>query len=70
MIKQMVDSSEIEWIGYDRKTQTLQVEFIVGGVYQYDHVPECVYQAFLAAPACNDFYEKQIKGQYPFRRIR
>ena len=70
MIKQMVDSEEIAWIGYEHKTQMLQVEFIIGGIYQFDHVPECVYESFLVAKSYDQFFEKEVKGQYPFRRCR
>ena len=34
-----VRSSNIRSIGYDQKTQTLEVEFLKGGVYQYFDVP-------------------------------
>ena len=51
MINNMVLSREIEWIGYEHKRNMLQVEFIVGSIYQYENVPETVYQEFLTAPS-------------------
>jgi hypothetical protein len=56
MVNQMVLSSEIEWIGYEAKTQMLQVEFIAGGIYQYENVPYPVYQDFLAAESHGRFF--------------
>ncbi len=70
MINNMVLSSEIEWIGYEQKRQMLQVEFIAGGIYQYDRVPENLYQDFLSAPSHGRFFDEKIKGQYPYRRVR
>ena len=70
MINQMVLSREIEWIGYDHKRNMLQVEFIAGGIYQYDRVPEGVYLDFLEAPSHGRFFENQIKGNYQYRKLR
>ena len=70
MVNQMVLSTEIEWIGYEHKKQMLQVEFIAGSVYQYDNVPESVYQDFLQAPSHGRFFENRIKSHYSYRKIR
>lgn len=70
MINQMVLSSEIEWIGYEHKNRMLQVEFIEGQTYQYQNVPETVYEDFLNADSHCRFLDSEIKGRYPYRRIR
>jgi hypothetical protein len=70
MVNQMVLSTEIEWIGYEHKRKMLQVEFIAGGIYQYDHVPEAVYENFLTAESHGRFFETQIKGRYSYRKVR
>lgn len=70
MVNQMVLSTEIEWIGYEEKKNMLQVEFIAGGVYQYDGVPEETYLDFLNSPSHGQFFETHIKGRYPYRRVR
>ena len=70
MVNQMVLSREIEWIGYEEKNHMLQVEFITGGVYQYENVPQRVYQEFLSADSHGRYFESRIKGSYPFRKIR
>lgn len=66
----MVVSSEIEWVGYEHKRNMLQVEFIAGSVYQYEPVPETIFQAFLEAPSHGRFFETEVKGKYSFRKIR
>ena len=35
MKREHVESSNIESIGYDVKTQTLEIEFLNGAIYQY-----------------------------------
>ncbi len=70
MINQMVLSREIEWVGYDHKRSMLQVEFIAGGVYQYDDVPEELYDAFLTADSHGNFFESRIKGRFAYRKVR
>jgi len=70
MINNMVLSREIEWIGYEHKRNMLQVEFIVGAIYQYENVPEMVYQEFLTAPSHGRFFESNIKNKYQTRKVR
>ena len=43
MKRQHVESSNIESIGYDERSQTLEIEFLNGGVYQYFDVPVNMY---------------------------
>lgn len=70
MINQMVVSREIKWIGYEHKSSMLQVEFIEGRVYQYQGVPQDLYEQFLAAPSYGRFFEQRIKNHFPYRRIK
>lgn len=70
MINNMVLSREIEWIGYEHKRNMLQVEFIMGSIYQYENVPETVYQEFLTASSHGCFFESNIKNKYRVRKIR
>jgi KTSC domain len=70
MINNMVLSREIEWIGYEHKRNMLQIEFIVGAIYQYENVPETVYQEFLTAPSYGRFFESNIKNKYQARKVR
>ena len=44
MDRNQVASSNIRSIGYDMQTQTLEVEFLSGWVYQYYGVPEFLHQ--------------------------
>lgn len=70
MVNQMVLSTEIEWIGYEKNTRMLQVEFLSGSVYQYDNVPEHLYYDFLAASSYGHFLDEEIKGRFNYRKVR
>jgi hypothetical protein len=47
MKRQRVNSSNIAEIGYDKDNEILEIAFIGGGVYQYDGVPEDVYNELM-----------------------
>lgn len=64
-----VSSSNIASIGYDQETQTLQVEFIKGSIYQYFDVPQAVYEEFINAESKGRYLAQQIKGNYRYARV-
>jgi len=69
MERDYVESSNIESIGYDADSETLEVEFQNSGVYQYHNVPEHVYQSFMEAPSKGVFFNANIKNVYPYSRV-
>ena len=64
-----VSSSNIASIGYDPTIQTLEVEFLSGGTYQYFGVPDYIYESFLNAGSKGSFFHQQIRNVYPYSRI-
>jgi hypothetical protein len=64
-----VDSSNISSIGYDEDSNTLEVEFNNGAVYQYFDVPLSVYKEMLAAGSKGQFLAHHIKGYYRFVKV-
>jgi len=60
-----VESSMIQAVGYDVKTQILQVVFNSGQTYHYEGVPEEVYQELLAAESKGRYMRSAIIGAYP-----
>jgi hypothetical protein len=44
-----VTSTDLRAIGYDADTQTLEIEFNSGGVYQYSGVPSGEHDGIMAA---------------------
>lgn len=69
MEREFVTSSTILSVGYEPQTETLEVEFRSGGVYQYYNVPEPVHQQFLQADSLGKFFHAYIKPAYPCSRV-
>jgi len=64
-----VESSNIESIGYDPKSQTLEIEFLNGSIYQYFDVPEYVFNELKDADSCGKYLNANIKGHYRFSKV-
>jgi hypothetical protein len=69
MSRQNVSSSNVRSIGYDPASQTLEVEFVDGAVYQYYGVPEAIFTAFMQEASKGQFLNTYIKNQYGYSRI-
>ncbi len=69
MRRQPVTSSDLRSVGYDPATQTLEIEFHSGGIYQYAGVSAAVYRALMTASSHGQYFHAYIKDQYPTRRI-
>lgn len=65
-----VGSSNIDSLGYDPETLTLELEFHGGRIYQYDNVPVEIYREFLEAGSKGSYFHTHIKNQYHFNRVR
>lgn len=44
-----VSSSNLQAVGYDPATRTLEIEFLNGGLYSYSGVPASVHASLMAA---------------------
>jgi hypothetical protein len=69
MQRKRVNSSRIRAVGYDEKSQTLEIEFSNGQVFQYPKVYPEVYRRFMAAPNPTAFYDDKIAEDYTGRRV-
>ncbi len=69
MQKQLVASSNVRSIGYDSPSQTLEVEFLNGTIYQYYGVPQFLYTEMMNASSKGQFLHMYIKNQYPYSRV-
>ena len=69
MQKVPVSSSNINAIGYDEQSLTLEVDFKNGGSYQYLGVPPSVHQALMRASSHGKYLESHIKGRYGFNKV-
>ncbi|TKJ39111.1 KTSC domain-containing protein [candidate division LCP-89 bacterium B3_LCP] len=64
-----VDSTNVASVGYDPPTQTLEIEFHSGGIYQYFDIPQTVYDELLKAGSVGKFLNAHIKGSYRYARV-
>lgn len=64
-----VESSNIEAVGYEEESATLQVEFKNGGMYQYFDVPERVFEELRDADSVGKYLAFSIKGTYRYSKV-
>ena len=69
MDRQSVDSSNIAAIGFDEETQTLEIEFLNGRIYQYFDVPKNTFDELMSAPSKGKYFIEIIKGTFRFVKI-
>lgn len=62
-------SSNLAKVGYDLKSETLEVEFLNGSVYQYFNVPPDLYEQLMKERSKGKFLSTKIKNFYPFSRV-
>lgn len=64
-----VQSSNLLEIGYDPATETLEVMFKNGGVYQYYNLPQHMYDQLMQAPSHGTFFNNEIRGHFQEARM-
>lgn len=69
MKRERVKSSTIRAVGYDQASQTLEVEFHQGGVYQYFEVPEFIFRALMLASSKGVFFNRNVEDRYAYRAV-
>lgn len=69
MERYSVASSNIASIGYDAPSQTLEVEFLSGTIYQYYGVPGNMYDQLMQAGSKGRFLNTYIKNAYGYSRV-
>lgn len=70
MERKRVNASNLRAIGYDARTQMLEVELRSGTVVQFSGVSETVYRGFVNAPSPDSYYRDRIEDDYPSKRLR
>ena len=69
MERKRVNSSRIRSVGFDERSQVLEVEFSNGQVWQYSRVSAEVYRRFMAAPSPTSFFDDRIAEEYSGKRL-
>jgi hypothetical protein len=70
MNRTAVSSSSVRSVGYDEASQTLEVEFNSGGIYQYSGVPKKLSERFLTAPSKGRFFDQNIRDKFRTVKMR
>jgi KTSC domain len=64
-----VESTTLVAVAYDESRNTLQLEFRSGAIYQCTGVPAGVHQELLAAPSKGSYFNRVIRGRFPYRLL-
>lgn len=69
LVKHIVDSTNLEWISYDEDEEKLYIQFRSGGLYEYDNVPQKVFDGLLKAGSKGRYHAIKIKWEYPYKKL-
>ena len=69
MDRQPVVSSNIKSIGHCGRSETLEIEYLDGGVYQYDQVTAGIHQELMQARSKGQYMHAHIKGRFSYRKV-
>jgi hypothetical protein len=64
MQRQLVNSSGINSVGYDRSVRVVEIEFTDGAIYRYAPVPAYIFRELLDAPSKTVFVNTVIKPRF------
>ena len=57
-----VSSTALQSVGYDEDSQTLEIKFTSGAVYQYFEVPPEVYRGLMAAESHGRYFHQHVRS--------
>ena len=63
------NSSQIEEVGYDPTSHTLEVMFKGNKIYHYFDVPTVTYEGLLAAVSAGKYFNTNVRAIYQFERV-
>ncbi len=69
MERRQVVSSNISEVGYHEGSETLEVLFRNGRMYQYFGVPSRVYQELVGSESCGGYLNREVKGRFRYARV-
>lgn len=65
----LVSSSNLNSVGYDEQSMTLEVEFKDGSLYQYFDVPVAAHQELLGAGSVGRYFAQNIRNSFRYSRL-
>lgn len=69
IVKHPVESTNLEWVAYDKDEKQLFIQFRSGGLYRYFDVPEDIYEKLLKAGSKGRFHNVFIKYNYKYEKM-
>jgi len=69
MKRSPVKSSNLKSVGFEKPSKSLEIEFKSGGLYQFSGIHPNTHRFLMAAPSKGKFFHKNIRGQYPFKKL-
>ncbi len=70
MDRKFLSSNKLRSVGYDSGTGILEIELLIGSVYQYSNVPAKIYSSLMLASSHGSYFLRNIHNVYECRRIR
>ncbi len=65
-----VESTNLASVGYDEDSSTLEIEFLNGGIYQYNGVPTEIHEGLINAGSKGQYFHQNIRNSgYPYSKI-
>lgn len=64
------ESTVIKDSAYAALSNTLEIQFQSGSIYQYFDVPLAVYEEMKAAPSLGQYFNTNVRNAYQYRRVR
>lgn len=69
MERQPVSSSNLVSVGYEDTSETLEVEFKNGNIYQYYNVPQVMFETLMQAPSVGAFFNANIRNAFACAKV-
>jgi hypothetical protein len=65
----VVESTSLTTVAYDDIRELLRLEFRSRAIYQYFGVASAVHQALLQAPSKGSYFNRVIRGHFPYALV-
>jgi len=69
MNREPVQSSNIAEIGYDEASETLEIQFLNGSVYQYFDVPVTIFEGIMNPGSKGEYLAQYVKGRFRYSKV-
>lgn len=69
MLLTAIESTTLAGAAYDSSTQVLKLEFQSRAIYCYFCVPLQVWQQLTTAESKGAYFNRNIRGRFPFQRL-